>query len=99
MSKSSFRIIWNHHLFNIKEDLNEIFSGYCNEKNHFQKLEFFCKTQNKLCCAACLCKIEYDGNGHHKDCDVCLIKEINDEKKNKLEENINYLKDLSNNLE
>ena len=58
------------------------------------KLEFFCKNHNLLCCAACLCKLDKKGLGQHKDCDVCFIEEIKEEKKNKLKENIKYLVDL-----
>ena len=35
----------------------------------------------------------------HKDCDVCIIEEIKDEKKNKIKENIKYLENLSKTLE
>ena len=36
--------------------------------------------------------------GQHHDYDVCIIEEIKDEKKNKLNDNIKYLDDLSKNL-
>jgi len=36
--------------------------------------------------------------GHHKDCDVCKIDNIENEKKKILEENIKYLQNLSNEL-
>ena len=32
----------------------------------------------------------------HKDCDVCFIEDIKEEKKNKIKSNIKYLEDLSN---
>ena len=51
-----------------------------------------------LCCAACLCKIENNGDGLHKDCDVCLIEDIKEEKKEKIQSNIKYLEELSNTL-
>ena len=60
------------------------------------KLEYFCKEHNQLCCAACIAKLNINGDGQHKDCDVCDIKSIKDEKKNKLKENIKSLEDLSN---
>ena len=50
-------------------------------------------------CAACLTKINTNGYGQHKDCDVCMIEDIKEEKKNKLKDNIKYLEDLSNNLD
>ena len=62
-------------------------------------LVYFCKNHNKLCCASCITKIKGEGNGQHKDCEVCFIKEIKDEKKNKLKENIKSLEDLSNSFD
>ena len=83
----------NHHSYNIDKD-EEIFTGFCQEKNHPNKLEYFCKVHNKLCCAACLCKVDDLGDGQHKDCEVCIINNIKDEKKNKLKENIKVLEEL-----
>ena len=34
----------------------------------------------------------------HKDCDVCLIEDVKNEKKDKIESNIKYLEEISNNL-
>ena len=89
----------NHHIYNTDKDLNEIFTGICKEKDHFNNLNYFCKTHNKLCCVACISKIKGKGNGQHKDCEVCFIEEIKEEKKNKLNENIKYLSDLSASFE
>ena len=83
----------NHHPFNLNKE-NEIFTGFRKEKNHPIKLEYFCKNHNQLCCAACLCKLNQIGDGQHKDCEVCLIQDIKEEKKNKLNENIKHLEDL-----
>ena len=88
----------NHHLYNIDND-KEIFIDICKEKNHSKQLEFYCKNHNQLCCVACFSKIEAKGYGKHKNCDICIIEEIKEEKKNKLKENIKYLEDLSNNLD
>ena len=89
----------NHQSFNINQDLKDIFSGFCKEERHHQfPLEFFCKNHNSLCCAACIAKLNEKGNGQHKDCNVCIIENIKDEKKNKLKENIKNLEELSNNL-
>ena len=85
----------NHHPYNINKD-EEIFTGYCSEKNHPNKLEYYCKDHNQLCCAACLCKLNEKGYGTHKDCEVCSLEKIKDEKKNKLKENIKCLEDLEN---
>ena len=84
-----------HHSYNINKD-EEIFTGFCEEKNHPNKLEYYCKNHNKLCCAACLCKVNDLGDGQHKDCEVCIIQNIKDEKKNKLKENIKLLEELDN---
>ena len=85
----------NHHPYNINKE-EEIFSGFCKERNHPNKLEFFCKNHNQLCCVACLCKLNEKGYGAHKDCEVCGLEKIKDEKKNKLKENIKCLEDLEN---
>ena len=89
----------NHSEFIINENINDFFTGICKEDKYHSKLSYFCKSHNKLCCASCITKIKGEGNGQHKDCDVCFIKEIKDEKKNKLKENLKCLKDLSNSLE
>ena len=46
----------------------------------------------------CISKLDTNGYGQHKDCDVCVIQNIKEEKKNQLMNNIKYLEDLSNNL-
>jgi len=89
----------NHLLYKIDKDIEDIFTGFCKEENHIEKLEYLCKTHNKLCCVACLCKIKDEIYGQHKDCDVCKINDIKDEKKNKLGENIKFLEELSINLQ
>ena len=81
-------------------DLNkEDNSSFCKEQNHKNKLEFYCKNHNKLCWAACLSKITGNGYGQHFNCEVCLIKEIKEEKKNKLKENVKYLEESTKNME
>ena len=89
-----------HHKYKLdKDNIKDIFTGFCKEENHLEILEFFCKTHNTLCCASCLCKIKKKSKGQHHDCDVCIIEEIKDKKKNELNDNIKYLDDLSKNLE
>ena len=88
-------LLQNHIITNIDKDINDIFTGFCKEKDHFNKFKYFCKNHNKLCCAACITKIKGEGDGQHTDCDICLIQEIKETKKNKLKENIKYLEDLS----
>jgi len=88
-----------HYLYNLDKDINEIFTGYCKEKNHNTELRYFCKNHNKLWCPACITKIKDEIFEQHKDCDICYIKEIKDIKKNKLKENIKFLEDLSNKIQ
>ena len=76
----------------------EIFTGFCGEKNHFEKLEFFCKTHNKLCCSSCIIKIQKKGKGLHSNCEICVIEEIRDQKKENLNKNLSFLKKLSKNI-
>ena len=85
----------NHHLVKLITESNEIFDGFCSEKNHNLELEFFCITHNQLCCAACLCKIKNKGKGQHSECKVCNIEEIKNKKKKELDTNINILEDFS----
>ena len=95
----------NHHQALFKKHLiinfdnnQDIFIDKCNENNHYDKLNFYCKNHNILCCAACITKIKANGFGQHKDCDVCFLQDIKEEMKNKLNDNMKFLEDLSNNL-
>ena len=89
----------NHKFFIIKQDSKEIFTEFCQEEKHKMELEYFCKTHNQLCCAACIAKLQKKENGKHKDCDICFIEDIKEEKKSKLKENIKCLEKLSNTLQ
>ena len=89
----------DHKIANINVDENKIFTGICKEKKHNDELEYYCKDHNTLCCAACISKIKSKGNGNHTDCQICNIEDIENEKKNKLKENIIYLEELSKTLE
>ena len=64
----------NHHQYKLDKDINEIFTGYCKENNHLDKLKFFCKNHNKLCCSSCITKIKGKDFGQHSECDVCIIR-------------------------
>ena len=92
------KYIENHIIYKIDKDNQDVFTGYCKEKNHLELFKFFCKNHNKLCCSSCICKIKNQDFGHHTDCDVCLINDIKEEKKNALKENIKKLEDLSSNI-
>ena len=92
-------LIDEHPIYNIDKNGEEIFTGFCQEEKHNNKLDYFCKNHNKLCCALCLCKIKGNGNGQHNDCDVCFIKHIKEEKKNKLKDNLKLLEELSTKMD
>ena len=87
----------NHHQSKIDKTKNvlETFTGLCNEKNHLDELNYFCKTHKELCCAKCVTKIKGKENGQHSDCEICFIEDIEKEKKDKLNENIILLEELS----
>ena len=89
----------NHHIFNLDKNIEDIFTGLCQEQNHFIKLEYFCKTHNTLCCSSCIAKVKKIGNCQHSDCNVCTIEDIRLEKKNNLLDNIKTLENLSINIE
>ena len=88
----------NHHQVKLDADIKLLFTGFCKEENHLEKLEFFCKNHNKLCCASCIAKIKINGKGEHKDCNICIINNIKEEKKNNLKNNIIILEELLNTL-
>ena len=39
----------NHQTQILGKDGEEFFTGYCKEKNHYDKLVYFCETHNQLC--------------------------------------------------
>ena len=93
-------LLENHHLISINnENIETIFTGFCQELNHPNKLNYFCKSHNKLCCANCIAKIIQKGDGQHKDCEICIIEDISKEKKNKLKDNLGYLENISKEIE
>ena len=87
-----------HNSVSIDKYSKDFFTGYCKEENHPFELEYFCKTHKQLCCAKCVIKIGNKKDAIHKNCDVCALEEIKDEKINKLNESIQKLEELSKNL-
>jgi len=98
-NKSHSDLFENHHQYTLEKDIKEIFTGFCKEENHYDNLEYYCKIHNLLCCAKCISKFKTKGSGKHGDCEVCLIEDIKEEKKEKLNENLKNLEDLSNNIQ
>ena len=98
--KNHFELFKNlHHIYKLDKNIKEIFTGFCRERNHTEQLNYFCKNHNKLCCVKCIAKIKDEEYGQHTNCEVCKIKEIEEEKRNKLKDNIKILDNLSNNLD
>ena len=94
------KLLSNHKIYNIdKINTEDISQQFCKQENHNLELQYFCRNHNLLCCAKCITKIRNKENGIHKDCNVCTIEEIKNEKVNKLNENIKNLEKLSKNLE
>ena len=91
-------LLEDHKIINLNQ-LDEVFIDKCKEDNHINKLEFFCKDHNILCCACCIAKIKEEGYGQHFDCNICYLKDIKDEKRNKLKENVNNLEELYKQIE
>ena len=90
------KLFKNHQGFILNSNSEDIYNEFCEEKEHQNnKLNYFCKNHNKLCCGLCIAKIQGKGDGQHKDCDVCIIDDIKDEKKCKIKDNIKLLEELS----
>jgi hypothetical protein len=98
-SKFHSELFEGHITININKETNSIFTGICKEEKHKDELEYYCKTHNCLCCAACISKINNKGNGKHNYCIVCTVEDIKNEKKNKLPGNIKCLEELSKSFE
>ena len=74
-----------HNQINLEKgkDIAEIFTGFCKKKQHNLGLQYYCKKNNILCCFGCIAKLKGEGNGQHSECDICFIKDIeNDKRKN-----------------
>ena len=65
----------DHKTINLNQK-DEIFINKCKEKNHNDKLEFYCKDHNTLCCGLCTSKFKEQGYGQHFDCDVTPKKKL-----------------------
>jgi DNA repair exonuclease SbcCD ATPase subunit len=89
----------SHKSINLDKYTKDFFTGYCKEENHPFELEYYCKTHKQLCCAKCVIKIGNKKDAVHKNCNVCTIEDIKDEKIHKLNENIKKLEKLSQTLE
>ena len=83
------------------EEINKnIFTEYCKlGNNHNLEFTFFCKTHNELCCEKCISKKEEKDFGQHKNCDICSLEIIKEQKETNFKENLKNLKKISSNFE
>ena len=95
------KLFKNHNKIKLdkNKDISEIFTGYCKEKNHLDKLDYYCKTHNILCCSGCISKIKLNNKGQHSDCKICSLEDIKESKEKILKENIINLEKLSNEVD
>ena len=95
------KLFKNHNKISLdkNKDISEIFTGFCKEKNHLDKLDYFCKTHNILCCSGCISKIKLKDKGQHSDCEICTLEDIKKSKEKILKENILNLEKLSNEVD
>ena len=97
--KDHSRLLKNHHLIPLDKDISEVFTGLCTKPKHPLALEYYCKTHNQLCCAACVSKVKNKWNGQHKDCEIYYIVKIKNSQKEKFDNNVKKLEELSNKIE
>ena len=92
-------LLKKHHVYSLEKEIKDIFTGLCTNRQHSLELEFYCKTHNELCCAACISKIKFNGKGKHNNCEVYHIRKIKNDKKLNLNNNVKLLEKLSKELE
>ena len=80
----------NHNLITLDKEIKEIFIRFCKVENHQNKLDYFCKNNNELCCANWITKIKSKGNGQHNNCNVCNYEDIIDEKKQNIKKILKF---------
>ena len=93
------KLLKNHKICSLDKESKEIFTGFCQINNHFEKLEYYCKNHNILCCSSCIVKLKREGKGQHANCDICLIEDIKNQKNDTLKQNMIYLENLSNKID
>lgn len=89
------KLFQDHSPINIPKNMKNIYTGFCMEEKHKLELEFFCKNHNMLCCAACISKIQKKEYGKHKDCEILIIEDIQQEKEKQFIQNYKLIEDFS----
>jgi len=90
------KLFENHQNFIVNKNIEDLNDEFCQEEtHHYYKLEYYCITHEKLCCAACIAKMKGKNNGQHSECKISYIEDIKEEKKNGIKRNIKLLEELS----
>ena len=90
------KLFENHQNFIVNKNIEDLNDEFCQEEtHHYYKLEYYCITHEKLCCAACIAKMKGKNNGQHSECKISYIEDIKEEKKNGIKKNIKLLEELS----
>ena len=86
----------NHQIIILNEPNETSTNEFCKEEKHHNfELNYYCKTHDVLCCAACISKIKGEKKGEHVNCLRYGVNTIKEEKKSKIKENIKLLEELS----
>ena len=90
------KLFQNHQNFIVNKNIEDLNDEFCEEEtHHYYKLEYYCISHKKLCCAACIAKMKGKNNGQHSECKISYIEDIKEEKKNGIKKNIKLLEELS----
>ena len=93
------KIFQGHLTTNLLNEKKDVFIGLCQEKNHMNPLEYYCKTHNILCCALCITKIKDEKKGQHKDCIISSLIDIKSEKEEQFKKDFSKLAEISKSLD
>ena len=84
-----------HNLILINNEKSFYSKINCSQENHNKiPLNYYCQNHNELCCAFCLCIKEENNLGNHNKCKIISINEIENIKKQNLNENVKILNEL-----
>ena len=71
--------------------LDKISTDKCKNAKHISEINFFCKAHNRLCNTKCNSNPKNDLNGQEFNCEIFLLNNIEEEKRNKLKDNVKHL--------
>ena len=94
-SKIHSKFLPKHNLIEINKSEPFYFKSNCSYENHKKMpLNYYCENHNTLCCALCLCIKQDDNFGIHNKCKILSINEIENIKKQNLNQNIKLFENL-----